>query len=128
MQRGECQLTITSARENASPTVYERHRKESDPRASIPEIIRRGREYGILKDDTLVDRTTVYRVAKRLGPSLARRKGGKDRDSRRFAYPHRLDMVLSDGKHFRAGAKRARRVAYFFLDVWLLRDAFMALT
>lgn len=25
-------------------------------------------------------------------------------------------MVLSDGKHFRAGALRARRVAMFFLD------------
>ena len=27
-----------------------------------------------------------------------------------------MDMVLCDGKHFRAGAKRARRVALFFLD------------
>jgi putative transposase len=35
---------------------------------------------------------------------------------RRFAYPHRMDMVLCDGKHFRAGATRAKRVALFFLD------------
>ncbi|MBN1461821.1 MAG: transposase family protein, partial [Armatimonadetes bacterium] len=37
-------------------------------------------------------------------------------DARRFAYPHRLDMILSDGKHFRAGPTRARRVVLFFLD------------
>ena len=83
---------------------------------AIPEIIRRGRDYGILKREERVDRTTVYRAAKRLGLSVAHRKNAKDRDSRRFAYPHRLDMVLCDGKHFRVGAKRARRVAYFFLD------------
>ncbi len=35
---------------------------------------------------------------------------------RRFAYAHRMEMVLADGKHFRAGAERLRRVAYFFLD------------
>jgi transposase InsO family protein len=39
-----------------------------------------------------------------------------DRDCRRFAYPHRMQMVLCDGKHFRAGAARLRRVALFFLD------------
>lgn len=35
---------------------------------------------------------------------------------RRFAYPHRMMMVLCDGKHFRAGATRKKRVALFFLD------------
>jgi putative transposase len=90
--------------------------KTQDPRVSIPEIIRRAREYGILKPDDAIDRTTVYRTAKRLGLAVARRKKKSGRDSRRFAYPHRLDMVLSDGKHFRAGPTRARRVAKFFLD------------
>jgi transposase InsO family protein len=90
--------------------------KDADSRSSIPQIIKRAREYGILKPGERVDRTTVYRTAKRLGLSVSHRKKGKDRDSRRFAFPHRLDMVLSDGKHFRAGGKRARRVAFFFLD------------
>jgi transposase InsO family protein len=27
-----------------------------------------------------------------------------------------MELVLSDGKHFRAGAARSRRVAFFFLD------------
>lgn len=90
--------------------------KRLDPHASIPELIRRARELGILESGQKVDRSTVYRTAKRLGLFLARRKGAKDRDSRRFAFPHRMDMVLCDGKHFRAGAARHRRVALFFID------------
>lgn len=90
--------------------------KPLDPKASIPELIRRARELGILAPLEPVDRSTVYRTCKRLGLSLARRKGAKDRDSRRFAFPHRMDMVLCDGKHFRAGAGRQRRVALFFID------------
>jgi putative transposase len=90
--------------------------KTKDSRASIPEIIRRARELGILKPEDAVDRTTVYRAAKRLGLWVAHQRNSKDRDVRRFAYPHRLDMVLCDGKHFRAGATRARRVAMLYLD------------
>ena len=40
----------------------------------------------------------------------------QEADRRRFAYPHRMMMVLADGKHFRAGVPRKRRVAVFFLD------------
>jgi transposase InsO family protein len=91
--------------------------KAEDVRASLPEIIRRAVDQGILPKDDPVDRTTVYRTAKWLGLEVARRKrkpsGG---DVRRFAYAHRMEMVLSDGVHFRAGATRARRVAMFFLD------------
>jgi transposase InsO family protein len=90
--------------------------KRLDQGASIPELIQRARELGILAGGERVDRSTVYRTCKRLGLSLARRKGAKDRDSRRFAFPHRLDMVLCDGKHFRAGEGRHRRVALFFID------------
>ncbi len=90
--------------------------KLADPRVSIPEIIRRTRQHGILKPQDLIDRTTVYRTLKKLGVSVAHRRKQGDRDSRRFAYAHRMDMVLSDGKHFRAGAARPRRVAMFFLD------------
>lgn len=35
---------------------------------------------------------------------------------RPFAYEHRMMMVLCDGKHFRAGASRLKRVALFFID------------
>jgi hypothetical protein len=90
--------------------------KTQDSRASIPEIIRRAGELGTLKPEDAVDRTTVYRAAKRLGLWVAHQRNSRDRDVRRFAYPHRMDMVLSDGKHFRAGVTRARRVVMFFLD------------
>lgn len=90
--------------------------KKLDPRASIPEIVRRAREYGITEVDTPIDRTTVYRACVRLGLYVSSIRGDRQDDSRRFAYPHRMDMVLSDGKHFRAGASRAKRVALFFLD------------
>jgi len=35
---------------------------------------------------------------------------------RRFAYPNRMQMILCDGKYFRAGANRLKRLAYFYLD------------
>lgn len=91
--------------------------KKLDPQASIPELIRRAREKGILKPSQYVNRTTVYRALIRMGTYVGRRKHrGSDQDTRRFAYPHRMQMVLCDGKHFRAGITRARRVALFFLD------------
>jgi putative transposase len=39
-----------------------------------------------------------------------------DTDMRRFAYPNRMLMVLADGKHFRAGVGRLKRVALIFID------------
>jgi len=90
--------------------------KLQDRAASIPEVIRRATEHGLLPPGHGLDRSTVYRTAGRLGLPLARRKRAKDRDSRRFAFPHRMDLVLCDGKHFRAGEKRAKRVALFYID------------
>jgi transposase InsO family protein len=90
--------------------------KGQDPAASIPELIRRAVECGILKPDHELHRSTVHRAARRLGIPVARSKRARDRDARRFAYPHRMDMVLCDGKHFRASESRAKRVALFFLD------------
>ena len=90
--------------------------QRGDDPASIPELIRRARQHGIVEPDEVVHRATVYRMCKRLHLPIGRGKRAKERDSRRFAYPHRMDMVLCDGKHFRAGERRAKRVALFFLD------------
>ncbi len=90
--------------------------KEKDPRASVPELIRRARQHGIVSPDADIDRVTVWRAARRLDLETKRRKRPKQPDVRRFAYAHRMQMILADGKHFRAGALRARRVALFFLD------------
>ena len=91
--------------------------KRQDRKASIPELIRRARESGILQPDAPIDRTSVYRACTRMGLYVGRRKRRRpDRDMRRFAYAHRMQMVLCDGKYFRAGISRARRLALFFLD------------
>lgn len=90
--------------------------KRDDFAASIPELLRRARGEGVLSEASRIDRTTVYRACRRMGVPVRRSKGAAVRDSRRFAYPHRMQLCLSDGKHFRAGVTRARRVAMFFLD------------
>ena len=48
------------------------------------------------------------------GHAQRRKKAGDDK--RRFSYPNRMLMVLADGKHFRAGVNRCKRVALNFLD------------
>jgi putative transposase len=87
--------------------------KESDPRASIPELIKRARHEGV---DTGMNRSNVWRALKRMGLETRRRRQSKSTHQRRFGYSQPLDMVLCDGKHFRAGPRHKKRVALFFLD------------
>jgi len=96
--------------------VFLRGQKKADPRASLPEVVKRARQAGILGPEEPIHRGTVWRAARRLGLETKRRKKLADRDMRRFSYAHRMQMMLCDGKHFRAGVTRARRVALFFLD------------
>lgn len=93
-----------------------RDQKQADPRTSVPELIRRASAAGRVASHEKLERTTVWRALRRMGVPTHRVKSPKVRDCRRFAYPHRLDMVLCDGKHFRAGVGRLKRVALFFLD------------
>jgi len=95
---------------------FVRAEKDADLRASLPEILRRAREAGVIGSHEPIDRSTLWRACVRMGVPVVRRKRAKTRDSRRFAYPHRMNLVLCDGKHFRAGAGRLRRVAMVFLD------------
>jgi len=90
--------------------------KRSDIDASVPELIRRARALGVIKLDDQVCRTSAWRAGRRLGIGLTRRRRLADTDMRRYAYPNRMLMVLADGKHFRAGTARLRRVALVFLD------------
>ncbi len=90
--------------------------KENDPIISIPEMIRQAEIKHFITEDKL-NRTALWRELKRANIDTGRhRTTKKNRDSRRFEYPHRMDMMLCDGKHFRAGVKRLKRVALFFLD------------
>lgn len=96
-------------------TAFLTKEKQKDPAASIPEIIRRAKALGIVPESRKIDRTTVYRFARRENLPLMRVRSEKN-TKRPFAYRHRMQMVLCDGKHFRAGPQRLKRVAYFFLD------------
>jgi len=95
---------------------FARKEKEDDPQASVPELIERARALGIVGEGARIDRSTLYRALRRMGVPTRRAKSPAGGDKRRFAWPHRMQMVLADGKHFRAGATRARRVAIFYLD------------
>lgn len=90
--------------------------KELDDQASIPELIDRAREEGVLEAGEKVDRVTAWRAACRMGLPVQKQKTVRGRDARRYRYPHRMQLVLCDGKHFRAGPGRLRRMVYFFLD------------
>lgn len=87
--------------------------KENDPPASIPEIIKRARASGIISEDCAVDRSTVYRAARRLNLPFVKHASSK-MIAKPFSYKHRMQMLLCDGKHFRANGKK--RVAFFYLD------------
>lgn len=87
-----------------------------DRDASVPELIRRARHLGILHPDEVVDRTTVWRTMGRLGLKTRRRKTAKDDDTRRWSYPERMQLVMLDFKHFRAGARRLKRCAVYGID------------
>jgi len=108
------QVTPTALSEQFVEFLH--NEKTTDPAASIPEVIRRAREKEVLGDEQAVCRSTVYRAALRLALPLTKRASKRDTDMRRFAYPNRMRMVLVDGKHFRAGRQRLKRVAFFFID------------
>jgi putative transposase len=93
-----------------------RAEKGLDRYASVPELLRRARELGVLGAQDCVDRVSAWRACRRLELPLRRVPKKQETDMRRFAYPHRMMMVLADGKHFRAGIGKTRRVALFFLD------------
>lgn len=90
--------------------------KKVDRYASIPELLRRARARDIIGKDERIDRTTLWRACRARSLPLRRLPRKSEADMRRWAYPRRMMMVLADGKHFRAGPRRSRRMAYVFLD------------
>ena len=108
--------TDTSVVLTEALVAFLRAEKGRDPRASVPELLRRARARGIVPEDLPVDRTTVWRACRRMGLTTRARPSKREGDMRRWRYVHRMQCVLCDGKHFRAGGARAKRVALFFLD------------
>lgn len=101
---------------SADLLVFLETENEIDPLASVPELIRRARTQGVITMDEPICRTSVWRACRRLGLPMCSAHKKKTKDMRRFAYPHRMMMVLADGTHFRAGAERLKRVALILLD------------
>ena len=99
-----------------SQIAWFKAQKEADPHVPIPELVGRARIKGVVEPDQRVSRTTVWRALRKAGVATTPRRRGKSAQARRFAYQHRMEMVLCDGKHFRAGPQRSKRVALFFLD------------
>lgn len=95
--------------------VFLSRQKGLDPKASLPEIIRRAERLDIVGEKKL-SRSTVWQAARKLNLPIFASPGLEKTDMRRFSYTHRMQMVLCDGKHFRAGRGRLRRVALIFLD------------
>ena len=106
----------TSQALSSELVTFVRTERQRDARASVPELVRRARERGIIPVDLEIDRTTVWRACRRMGLPTRQRPHKRDGDTRRWRYAERMQCVLADGKHFRAGAARLRRVALFFLD------------
>lgn len=90
-------------------------RKTQDPEASIPDIIRSAEQLK-LPGWEAISRTTAWRFACWQNLPLLRARGKDANVKRRFAFPHRMQMLLCDGKHFRAGAHRRKRLVFSFLD------------
>jgi len=108
--------TETSVTLSPELVTFLKTEKARDPRASVPELLRRATERGIVPADLPLDRTTAWRACRRMGLPTRPRPSRHEGDMRRWRYPHRMQCVLVDGKHFRAGGSRLRRVALFFLD------------
>lgn len=108
-------LTIPSRALSEDFLAFLVQEKEADPDASIPDVIRRAEILGKTVPGG-VARATVWRAARRMGLPIFSDKCPRANNKRRFAYAHRMQMVLCDGKHFRAGEKRRKRVVFFFLD------------
>ncbi len=90
--------------------------RKQDRDASIPELLRRAELRGVIASANALDRSTVWRAMRRYDIETRCRKVPPDTDQRRFRYPSRMQMVLADYKHFRAGAQRAKRAALYLLD------------
>lgn len=90
--------------------------KRADVDASVPEILERARAEGLIHPSAPVDRTTVWRMLRARGECTRRRQPPQGDDTRRFAFRERMQLVMVDYKHFRAGPGRLRRAAVYLLD------------
>jgi len=68
--------------------------KAEDRYASVPELIRRALQLGVIGPHQRVERTSVWRACVRLGLPLRRVPAKQEADRRRFAYPHYAERSI----------------------------------
>ena len=79
--------TTTSEALSAELVEFFREEKIRDPRASVPELIRRARVRGVIRVDLPVDRTTAWRACVRMNLPTRYRPSRRELDSRRWRLP-----------------------------------------
>ena len=94
--------TTTSLALSEALVAFLRTEKKTDPRASVPELLRRARARGIVPEDLAVDRTTVWRACRRMGLVTRARPSKREGDMRRWQLSR-----IRDNCHW---TKRLRRV------------------
>ena len=78
---------------------FVRVEKQRDTLASIPELLRRAQQKGIVAEDESISRVSVWRACRRMELPTARRKKAGD-DKRRFPQPD-VFVGPADGRHAR---------------------------
>ena len=73
----------TSQALSSELVTFVRTEKQRDARASVPELVRRARERGVIPVDLKVDRSTVWRACRRMGLPTRVRPHKRDGDTRR---------------------------------------------
>ena len=72
--------TESSQTLSAALVAFLRSEKAADPRASIPEVLRRARARGIVAPEEPVDRTTLWRTCRRMGLATRARPSKREGD------------------------------------------------
>jgi len=88
--------------------------KKGDKYLSVPKVIRILEKENLIKKGE-ISRNTGWRISNYYNLPLCLRDQHKSKKIR-FEFKHRMDMVICDGKHFRAGIKENKRVVISFLD------------
>lgn len=80
--------TTTSVVLPEALVTFMKKEKIRDPRASVPELLRRAEVKGVIVAASALDRTTAWRACVRMGLPTRYRPSRRELDSRRWRYPH----------------------------------------
>ena len=91
--------------------------KEEAPELTVPLVIKKAINTGLVPDDIRLPNSTVYKLLARHG--LTQKSTSSDKDHRRFAYPNAGDLFMSDVMHGPAvlnGRRKRKTYLIAFID------------